>query len=211
MARAPSLVRDQVQRARDLLIASRAVTADEARIPGRFMITGADLLPHVPGAGGTLVEGAGPSRAAVFCRRTRSRSLIVVFARLLLCRVAEPARARAPSPAGSPGCEIASRPRRTRRAPAQPGCLPRLQEQDRMQPGAGGRGSVPRPPPAAYSQPIARAARTEGMASSLPKGHGSSGGGHLNSMSGDTTIRSISSRNSSSSGASSRATTSIPL
>ena len=46
----------------------------------------------------------------------------------------------------------------------------------------------------------------------LPKAHGSSGGGHLSSMSADTTIPSISSRNGSSCGVSKRAsTTSLPL
>src|SRR3990172_4276487 len=48
--RAPSLILDEVQRARDVLIAvKRAVDEDRRRVPGRFVLTGSpNLLILIP-------------------------------------------------------------------------------------------------------------------------------------------------------------------
>jgi uncharacterized protein len=59
VARAHSLVLDEVQRARDLLIAvKRAVDADPARTPGRFILTGSANLLMLERIGETLAGRA---------------------------------------------------------------------------------------------------------------------------------------------------------
>ena len=72
VARAPSLVLDEVQRARDLLIAvKRAVDADQARTPGRFVLTGSANLLMMERIGETLAGRAVYVTLWPFTRRER--------------------------------------------------------------------------------------------------------------------------------------------
>lgn len=72
VARAYSLVLDEVQRARDLLIAvKRAVDADPARTPGRFVVTGSANLLMLERIGETLAGRAVYVTLWPFTRRER--------------------------------------------------------------------------------------------------------------------------------------------
>lgn len=72
VARATALVLDEVQRARDLLIAvKRAVDADPARAPGRFVLTGSADLLMLQQAGETLAGRAVYVTLWPFTRRER--------------------------------------------------------------------------------------------------------------------------------------------
>lgn len=72
VARAHSLVLDEVQRARDLLIAvKRAVDADPARTPGRFVLTGSANLLMLERIGETLAGRAVYVTLWPFTRRER--------------------------------------------------------------------------------------------------------------------------------------------
>ena len=72
VARAPALVLDEVQRARDLLIAvKRAVDADPARGPGRFILTGSANLLMLQQVGETLAGRAVYVTLWPFTRRER--------------------------------------------------------------------------------------------------------------------------------------------
>lgn len=72
VARAPSLVLDEVQRARDLLIAvKRAVDADPARTPGRFVLTGSANLLMLERVSETLAGRAVYVTLWPFTRRER--------------------------------------------------------------------------------------------------------------------------------------------
>jgi predicted AAA+ superfamily ATPase len=72
VARAHSLVLDEVQRARDLLIAvKRAVDADPARTPGRFILTGSANLLMLETIGETLAGRAVYVTLWPFTRRER--------------------------------------------------------------------------------------------------------------------------------------------
>jgi predicted AAA+ superfamily ATPase len=72
VARAPSLVLDEVQRARDLLIAiKRAVDTDPARTPGRFVLTGSANLLMPERIGETLAGRAAYVTLWPFTRRER--------------------------------------------------------------------------------------------------------------------------------------------
>ena len=72
VARAPSLVLDEVQRARDLLIAvKRAVDADPARTAGRFVLTGSANLLMLERIGETLAGRAVYVTLWPFTRRER--------------------------------------------------------------------------------------------------------------------------------------------
>ena len=75
VARAPRLVLDEVQRARDLLIAvKRAVDDDPARTPGRFVLTGSANLLMLERLGETLAGRAVYVTLWPFTRRERLRS-----------------------------------------------------------------------------------------------------------------------------------------
>jgi predicted AAA+ superfamily ATPase len=70
--RAPALVLDEVQRARDLLIAvKRAVDEDPARTPGRFVLTGSANLLMLERVGETLAGRAVYVTLWPFTRRER--------------------------------------------------------------------------------------------------------------------------------------------
>ncbi|MGV8079195.1 MAG: ATP-binding protein [Syntrophales bacterium] len=72
VARAPSLVLDEVQRARTLLIAvKRAVDADPAHTPGRFLLTGSANLLVMEKIGETLAGRAVYVTLWPFTRRER--------------------------------------------------------------------------------------------------------------------------------------------
>jgi len=72
IGRAPSLVLDEVQRARDLLIAvKRAVDADTNRTPGRFVLTGSANLLMLEQIGETLAGRAVYVTLWPFTRRER--------------------------------------------------------------------------------------------------------------------------------------------
>jgi predicted AAA+ superfamily ATPase len=72
VARAPTLVLDEVQRARDLLIAvKRAVDADTTRTPGRFVLTGSANLLMMERIGETLAGRAVYVTLWPFTRRER--------------------------------------------------------------------------------------------------------------------------------------------
>jgi uncharacterized protein len=72
VARAPTLVLDEVQRARDLLIAvKRAVDSDPARTPGRFVLTGSANLLMLERIGETLAGRAVYVTLWPFTRRER--------------------------------------------------------------------------------------------------------------------------------------------
>lgn len=72
VARAPSLVLDEVQRARDLLIAvKRAVDTDPDRTPGRFVLTGSANLFMLERIGETLAGRAVYVTLWPFTRRER--------------------------------------------------------------------------------------------------------------------------------------------
>jgi len=72
VARAPYLVLDEVQRARDLLIAvKRAVDADPARTPGRFILTGSANLLMMERISETLAGRAVYVTLWPFTRRER--------------------------------------------------------------------------------------------------------------------------------------------
>ena len=72
MARAPALVLDEVQRARDLLIAvKRAVDQDPVRTPGRFVLTGSANLLMLERMGDTLAGRAAYVTLWPFTRRER--------------------------------------------------------------------------------------------------------------------------------------------
>ncbi len=72
VARAPSMVLDEVQRARDLLIAvKRVVDADPARTPGRFVLTGSANLLMMERIGETLAGRAVYVTLWPFTRRER--------------------------------------------------------------------------------------------------------------------------------------------
>lgn len=73
VARAPALVLDEVQRAKDLLIAvKRAVDEDRARTPGRFVLTGSANLLMMESVGETLAGRAVYVTLWPFTRRERS-------------------------------------------------------------------------------------------------------------------------------------------
>jgi predicted AAA+ superfamily ATPase len=72
VARAPTLVLDEVQRARDLLIAvKKAVDDDPARTPGRFVLTGSANLLMLERIGETLAGRAVYVTLWPFTRRER--------------------------------------------------------------------------------------------------------------------------------------------
>ena len=72
VARAPALVLDEVQRARDLLIAvKRAVDQDKTRRPGRFLLTGSANLLLMERIGETLAGRAVYVTLWPFTRRER--------------------------------------------------------------------------------------------------------------------------------------------
>mgnify|MGYP001184946950 FL=1 len=72
VARAPALILDEVQRARDLLIAiKRAVDRDPARTPGRFILTGSANLLMLERIGETLAGRAVYVTLWPFTRRER--------------------------------------------------------------------------------------------------------------------------------------------
>lgn len=72
VARAPSMVLDEVQRARDLLIAVKmAVDADSDRTPGRFVLTGSANLLMMERIGETLAGRAVYVTLWPFTRRER--------------------------------------------------------------------------------------------------------------------------------------------
>ena len=72
VARAPALILDEVQRARDLLIAiKRAVDRDPARTPGRFVLTGSANLLMLERIGETLAGRAVYVTLWPFTRRER--------------------------------------------------------------------------------------------------------------------------------------------
>ncbi|MCX5977212.1 MAG: ATP-binding protein [Coprothermobacterota bacterium] len=72
VARAPSLILDEVQRSRDLLIAvKRAVDADQAHTPGRFVLTGSANLLMMERIGETLAGRAIYVTLWPFTRRER--------------------------------------------------------------------------------------------------------------------------------------------
>jgi hypothetical protein len=72
VARAPALVLDEVQRARDLLIAvKRAVDEDPARTPGRFVLTGSTNLLMMERVSETLAGRAVYVNLWPFTRRER--------------------------------------------------------------------------------------------------------------------------------------------
>ncbi|OGA43890.1 MAG: ATPase [Betaproteobacteria bacterium RIFCSPLOWO2_12_FULL_62_13] len=72
VARAPALVLDEVQRARDLLIAvKRAVDEDRSRKPGRFVLTGSANLLMLQRIGETLAGRAVYVTLWPFTRRER--------------------------------------------------------------------------------------------------------------------------------------------
>jgi len=72
VARAPALVLDEVQRARDLLIAvKRAIDEDPARTPGRFVLTGSANFLMLERVGETLAGRAVYVTLWPFTRRER--------------------------------------------------------------------------------------------------------------------------------------------
>ena len=72
VARAPALILDEVQRARDLLIAiQRAVDQDPVRTPGRFVLTGSANLLMLERIGETLAGRAVYVTLWPFTRRER--------------------------------------------------------------------------------------------------------------------------------------------
>jgi hypothetical protein len=72
VARAPALVLDEVQRARDLLIAvKRAVDEDPGRTPGRFLLTGSANLLMLDRVGDTLAGRSVYVTLWPFTRRER--------------------------------------------------------------------------------------------------------------------------------------------
>lgn len=72
VARAPALVLDEVQRARDLLIAvKRAVDEDPARTPGRFVLTGSANMLMLERVSETLAGRAAYITLWPFTRRER--------------------------------------------------------------------------------------------------------------------------------------------